>query len=119
MVIPGRKVQRRISIFLPGIDVGPVGKQQFSHVLVAIQGRPVQRSIAVVAFAGNQIRIVFEQCLDLCQVAPGRRITNLASPHIVPVAGGDDADPTQRQHRDGGAAGNRGAAEMDKERAHL
>ena len=41
--------------------------------------RPVQRRPAVVVFAENQIRIVFEQRLDLFQVAIPGRVMNLAA----------------------------------------
>jgi hypothetical protein len=39
----------------------------------------MQRRIAVVVFAGNQIRIFFEQRLDLLQVTATNRLMNLAT----------------------------------------
>ena len=86
-----------------GIDLGLVGQQQFRHVLVALNRRHVQRRPAVVVLAENQIRIVFEQRLDLFQVAILGRVMNLA-------AEGETA-PGQRDQHDGGEAENWGVAE--------
>jgi hypothetical protein len=71
----------------------------------------VQGRLAVGVFAKNLIRIVFEQRLDLFQVATLGRIMNLAAE--------GEAAPSQRNQRDGGEAGNWGMAESAKERMHV
>ena len=91
-----RPVQRRHAVVVLGIDLGLVGQQQFRHVLVAPIRRIVQRRPAVVVFAENQIRIAFEQRLDLFQVASLGRVMNLAAE--------SEAAPSQRDQHDGGAA---------------
>ena len=56
----------------------------------------MQRRPAVVVFAENQIRIGFEQRLDLFQVALPSSLMNGAAK--------GDAAPSQRDQQDGGAA---------------
>jgi hypothetical protein len=58
----------------------------------------VQRRPPEVIFAENQIRVVFEQQLDLCQVAIRSRVMNLAAE--------GEAGPGQRDQHDGGETGN-------------
>jgi hypothetical protein len=86
MAASSRQVQRRLAIhaFL-GVDIGPVGQQQFRHVLVTILRRTVQRRTAGPFFAEDQIRSVFEQRLDLRQVANSGRIMKV---HPIPHAAG-------------------------------
>ena len=43
-----------------GIDIGPVGQQQFRHVLVALKRRLVQRRLAVVVL-GIDVGLVGQQ----------------------------------------------------------
>ena len=81
-----RPVQRRIAMVLLSIYIGMLGQEQFGNVLVALNRRQVQRRIAVVVFTENQIRVLFEQRLDLCQVALASRVTNLAGSHVIPSA---------------------------------
>ncbi len=109
-----REVQRRLALVVLGIDIGLVGQQQFRHVLVAIKRRKVQRRRAVFVFAENQIRIVFEQRLDLFQVANLGRVMNLAAEGEAAPSQGD-----QRHPSDGGAAGNWGMAESAQTRVRV
>jgi hypothetical protein len=71
---------------LLSIYIGMLGQEQFGNVLVALNRRQVQRRIAVVVFTENKIRVLFEQRLDLCQVALASRVTNLAGSHVIPSA---------------------------------
>jgi hypothetical protein len=48
----------------------------FRHILAARSRRHVQRRIAVFVLAENQIRIVFEQYLDRCQVTSPSSVKN-------------------------------------------
>jgi pimeloyl-ACP methyl ester carboxylesterase len=91
------------------IDIGLVGQQQFRHVLVAGKRCHMQRRQAKAVFGENQIRIAFEQRLDLSQVAISRGVMNLAADRGIA--------PSERyQHNDnGGAAQSRGMAESTKE----
>jgi hypothetical protein len=105
--------------------VAAVLEQQVRHFFVAFMRRArqrsmtirvlsrcnVQRRIAVVVFAKNQIRIVFDQRLDFLQVAFRSRVMNLA-------AKGEPA-PGQRGQQDGGTAGNWASAEPTKFSIHL
>ena len=63
----------------------------------------MQRRPAVVVFAENQIRIVFEQRLDLFQVAILGRVMNLAAE--------GEAAPSQRDQRDQMTAARPGIGE--------
>lgn len=70
--------QRRIAVVVLRVDVGLIGQQQLRHAPVAAQRRQKQRRIAAPVFAGNQIRIAFEERLDFFQVALPRRFVNRA-----------------------------------------
>jgi hypothetical protein len=74
----------------------------------------VQRRRAVVVFAENKIRIVFEQRLDLSQVALPSRVMNLAA-----KGGAAPSQRNQRDEHDGGEAGNWRVAESAEESVYF
>jgi hypothetical protein len=76
-------VQRRPTSVVLGIDNGFVGQQQFRHVFMVPCRRPVQRRPVVGVFAENQLRLLFEQRLNLRQISEFGRIMNFAAKGVA------------------------------------
>jgi hypothetical protein len=72
-------MQRRQAVIVPSIDIDFFSQQQFYYGLMASIRCQVQRSPCIIVQAGNQLRIIFEQRLDLCQVSVSGRVMNLAA----------------------------------------
>src|ERR1017187_1763221 len=74
------KVQRSPAIVGLSVDISLGGQQKFRHILVALGCCHMQGGYAeLVVLVENQIRVVFEQRLDLCQIALLGRGMDLAA----------------------------------------
>src|ERR1017187_3973302 len=105
------KVQRSPAIVGLSVDISLGGQQKFCQILVALGCCHMQgRYAELVVLAENQIRVVFEQRLDLCQIALLGRGMDLAAEGAAPAK--------QRDQKDSGEQGNRGTERQAEERTY-